>query len=216
MVGRLVEFAGDAKGPFIDAGRRWREGARWPAGRRASRRPLMPFWSYRGVVERRRGRRGGHRTTGQLGQARAAWRASGTHRDARGRGAERARRAFRARRTRARVEQGREGAMRLWLGDERCGERCGGVGRVVRVGRGHDVSSTAALCQLVAVRGRAGSRGRKKKKGEGERKRKEEKEKGKEKKKRKRREGGKRRRGRRWDSRRRSRADRGVDEKRRA
>ena len=57
----------------------------------------MPFWSYRGVMERQRGRRGGHRTTGQLGQARAARRAFGAHRDAHGRGAERERQGNRAR-----------------------------------------------------------------------------------------------------------------------
>ena len=74
------------------------------AARRASQPALMALSRYRGVVERRHGRRGGHRTTGQLGQARAARRASVTHRDARGRGAERARRAFRARGARARVE----------------------------------------------------------------------------------------------------------------
>ena len=104
-LGSGLEFASDAKGPFIDSASWWRDGAWWPSGRRASRRTLMPFWSYRGVVERRHGRRGGHRTTGRLGQARAARRASGVHRDARGWGAERERRVFRARGARARVEQ---------------------------------------------------------------------------------------------------------------
>ena len=69
------EDAGRRGGLFVGAARRWRGGAALVAVRRARRGALMAFGRYRGVVERRHGRRGGHRTTGRLGQARAARRA---------------------------------------------------------------------------------------------------------------------------------------------
>ena len=85
------EDAGRRGGLFVGAARRWRGGAALVAVRRARRCALMAFGRYRGVVERRHGRRGGHRTTRRLGQARAARRAPEAHRDVRGRGAERVR-----------------------------------------------------------------------------------------------------------------------------
>ena len=91
------------RGLFIGVEGGGEEGTRrWPAGGLGGA-PLMAFGGYRGVMEQRRGRRGGHRTTGRLGQARVAPRAFGVHREARGRGAERVRRVFRARGAHARV-----------------------------------------------------------------------------------------------------------------
>ena len=57
------------RGLFIGVEGGGEEGTRrWPAGGLGGV-PLMAFGRYRGVVEQRRGRRGGHRTTGRLGQA---------------------------------------------------------------------------------------------------------------------------------------------------
>ena len=57
--------------PFISEARRWRRGARWPAGQRASRRPLMAFGLVGGVAERRRDSRQHYRGRDASGRGRA-------------------------------------------------------------------------------------------------------------------------------------------------